>query len=180
MLEERELSRDEIKEIWTIDRGEVIEAVYYLVDNALVLKPERYDIQGWPPGEADKYTPILQACYDRGGWFYGVFENNTPVGVAVVENRFIGMNRDKLQLKFLHISNRYRHKGLGQRLFNLAAVEAKKRGAKSMYISATPSEHTINFYLSLGCKVTPEPDPELLALEPEDIHLEYDLGPVRE
>jgi hypothetical protein len=62
----------------------------------------------------------------------------------------------------------------------LAAVEAKKGGAKSMYISATPSEHTIDFYLRLGCKVTPEPDPELFALEPEDIHLEYDLGSVRE
>jgi hypothetical protein len=62
----------------------------------------------------------------------------------------------------------------------LAAVEAKQRGAKRMYISATPSEHTINFYLRLGCKVAPEPDPELFELEPEDIHLEYDLESVRE
>jgi predicted N-acetyltransferase YhbS len=180
MIEERELLREEIKGIWAIDRSEVIEAVYSLVDETLVLKPEHYEIQGWPPGEADKYTPILQACHDRGGWFYGVFDNNTLVGIAVVESRFIGKNRDQLQLKFLHISNRYRHKGLGQRLFSLAAVEAKKRGAKSMYISATPSAHTIDFYLRLGCKVTPEPDPELFALEPEDIHFEYDLGSVQE
>jgi predicted N-acetyltransferase YhbS len=180
MIEERKLLRDEIKGIWAIDRSEVIEAVYDLVDDTLVLKPAYYDIKGWPPGEADKYTPILEACYDRGGWFYGLFDDNKPVGVAVLESRLIGKNRDQLQLKFLHISNRYRHAGLGQRLFNLVAVEAKKRGAKSMYISATPSEHTIDFYLCLGCKVTPEPDPESFALEPEDIHLEYDLRSVRE
>ena len=40
-----------------------------------------------------------------------------------------------------------------------------------MYISATPSEHTINFYLRQGCVVASEVDPELFALEPEDIHL---------
>ena len=45
-----------------------------------------------------------------------------------------------------------------------------------MYISATPTQHTIDFYLRLGCQVTNEPDPELFAQEPEDIHFEYDLG----
>ena len=60
-------------------------------------------------------------------------------------------------------------------LFELAADEARRRGARRLYISATPSQHTIDFYLSLGCTVTAEPDPELFALEPGDIHLEYDL-----
>jgi hypothetical protein len=45
-----------------------------------------------------------------------------------------------------------------------------------MYISATPSEHTVNFYLALGCQLAAEPDSELLELEPEDIHLELLLG----
>lgn len=31
------------------------------------------------------------------------------------------------------------------------------------------------FYVGLGCRVVPEPDPELFALEPEDIDLEYHL-----
>ena len=123
MIEERELARGEIKGVWAIDRSEIIEAVYHLVDDTLVLKPEHYDIRGWPPGEADKYTPILEACYDRGGWFYGVLDNDTLVGVAVLDSRFIGKNCDQLQLKFLHVSNRYRYQGLGQRLFGLAAVE---------------------------------------------------------
>jgi predicted N-acetyltransferase YhbS len=180
MIEGRVLSRDEIKEIWQIDRSEMIEAVYYFVNKTLILKPEHYDVKGWPPGEAEKYTPLLEACYDGGGWFYGLFDNQKPVGVVVLESRLIGKGKDQLQLKFLHISTNFRSQGFGTRLFNLAASEARRRGSKGLYISATPSEHTIDFYLRLGCKVVSEPDPELYELEPEDIHLEYDLGLSRE
>lgn len=176
MIEGRGLSRDEIREIWQIDRSELIEAIYYFVNGTLILKPEHHDAKGWPPGDAEKYTPILEACYDRGGWFYGLFDNQKPVGVAVLESRFVGKGKDQLQLIFLHVSSNYRDNGFGKRLFILAANEARKRGAHRLYISATPSEHTINFYLRLGCTVASEPDPELFALEPEDIHLEYDLG----
>ena len=175
MINGRELSRDEIKEIWTIDRSEVIEAVYYFQHGRLVLKQEHYDMRGWPPGEPEHYTPILEACYDHGGWFYGLFEDNRLIGAAALEGRFIGKNQDQLQLKFLHISSPYRQQGLGRQLFDLAAVEAWKRGARCLYISATPSENTVGFYLGLGCSVAAEPDPELFALGPEDIHLEYDL-----
>ena len=83
---------------------------------------------------------------------------------------------DQLQLKFLHISRTYRNRGWGQQLFDWAKSEAHQRGAKSLYISATPSEHTIGFYLRLGCRVTQEPDAELFELEPEDIHLECALA----
>lgn len=176
MISGRLLSRNEIGNIWSIDRREVIDGVYYLENGILVLKPEHYDMQGWPAGEGEKYTPVLEACYDRGGWFYGLFDGDRLVGVSVLESRFFGGNHNLLQLKFLHVSSRYRNHGLGKQLFELAGGEARRRGAKGMYISATPSENTINFYLRLGCRVTIEPDPELFELEPEDIHLEYDLG----
>lgn len=176
MITGRTLSRDEISKVWTIDRSEVIDAVYYLEDGALVLKPEHYDMRGWPAGEAARYTPVLEECHDQGGWFHGLFEGGRLVAAAVLENRFIGRGQDMLQLKFIHVSSDYRGRGLGRRLFRLAEEEARRRGAKRMYVSATPSERTIGFYLSLGCKVTAEPDPELFVLEPMDIHLEYDLA----
>jgi len=172
MISGRGLSRDEIKAVWTIDRSEIVETVYYLIDGALVLKPEHYDMRGWPIGEADKYTPILEACYDQGGWFYGLFDGERLVGAAVLASRFLGGRNARLQLKFLHIGNAYRGKGLGKQLFRLAKTEARRRRATHIYVSATPSEHTVKFYLDLGCTVTREPDPELFALEPYDIHLE--------
>lgn len=175
MITCRELLRDEVVRVWDIDRSEVIENVYYLEHGALVLRPERHDVHGWPPGEAEKYTPILLDCYDRQGWFYGAFERNELVGAVVVDSKPIGRHKDQLQLKFLHVSHAYRKQRLGRKLFELGSALASERGAARLYISATPSENTINFYLRMGCVVAAEPDPELFALEPEDIHLECEV-----
>ena len=169
----RLLQRDEIPLIWQIDRREVIENVYYLREGKLVLEPEHYDMQGWPPGEAEHYTSILQDCYDGGGLFWGAFENDRLVGVSILESKFIGSGRDTLQLKFLHVSRDHRKQGVATKLFHLAVEKAKSLGARKLYISATPSENTVNYYSRLGCVLANEIDPELFALEPEDTHFEY-------
>lgn len=169
----RLLQRDEIPLLWQIDRREVIENIYYLREGKLVLEPEHYDMQGWPPGEAEHYTSILLDCYDRGGFFWGAFENDKLIGVSILESKFIGSRQDILQMKFLHVSRDCRGQGVGAKLFSIAVEKAKELGAKKLYISATPSEHTVNYYLRLGCVLATEIDPELFALEPEDIHLEY-------
>ena len=175
MTSGRTLLREEIEKVWAIDRSEVVDNIYCFENGRLVLKPDHCDINGWPPGEAEKYTPHLVECFDRGGWFHGLFDGELIVGVAILEAKFIGQNKDRLQLKFLHVSKAYRGQGLGKQLFELAKTEAHMRGAKRMYISATPSEHTIDFYRRLGCVVTQELDPELFELEPEDIHLECEI-----
>ncbi len=172
MIEGRELTRTEIARLWDIDRREVIDNIYYFENGGLVLKPEHYDMQGWPPGEAELYTPILLDCFDRGGWFHGLFDGELLVAAAVLESKFIGPHKDLLQLKALHVSCAYRGRGLGRQLFELARTKARALGAKGLYISATPSEHTVHFYMRLGSSLTPTPDPDLFALEPEDIHLE--------
>jgi len=171
----RALQRDEIHLLWQIDRREVIENVYYLRNGELVLVPEHFDMQGWQPGEAEHYTHLLTDCYDHGGIFWGAFEDEQIIGAAILENKFIGSKQDTLQLKFLHVSRDERKHGLGSRLFNLAVEKAKTLGARKLYISATPSENTINYYQKLGCVLATEIDPELFALEPEDIHLEYQI-----
>ncbi len=175
MLTFRHLSREELTLVWSIDRSEVTDNVYHLENGALVLKSEHFDLRGWPPGEAEHYTPILLDCFDRGGWCYGQFDGALLVGAAILESRFIGPRHDQLQLKFLHVRKAYRRQGLGRNLFELAKAAARAKGAKKLYVSATPSENTINFYLRSGCRVTAHPDPELLALEPLDIHLECEV-----
>ena len=175
MIIPRDLTRDEIAQVWNIDRREVIENVYYLENGTLVLKPEHYDMQGWPCGEAELHTPILYECSDRGGWFCGLFEDRTLIGIAILDSKLIGKGHDQLQLRFLHISRDYRKQGLGKRLFEMASAKARELGARQMYISATPSENTVGFYTRLGAVVAKKPDPGLLALEPGDIHMECDL-----
>ena len=173
----RELGREEVDLVWTIDRTEVINGVYYLEGGDLVLKPEHYDMRDWPSGEPAMYAPILQACYDRGGAFFGAFEAGKLVGVAVLDSRFIGRDRDQLQLKFLHVSHGYRGTGLGRVLFEQAVGRAREMGARALYISATPSENTVGFYQRLGCMVANEVDEALYELEPDDIHLVYSIPP---
>ena len=172
MITGRQLLREEIEQVWTIDRGEVIENIYSFEHGTLVLKPEHHDVPGWRPGTAERHTPALIDCFDRGGWCYGLFDDAKLIGVAILDGKFIGRTKDQLQLKFLHVSRDYRKHGRGRHLFALAQAEAGERGAKRLYISATPSENTVHFYQRLGCVVTQEVESELFALEPQDIHLE--------
>lgn len=55
---------------------------------------------------------------------------------------------------------------------NQAKERAKELGAKKLYISATPSKNTVDFYMHLGCKLASEINTDLYQLEPYDIHLE--------
>lgn len=169
----RALARHELDELWSIDRRERIDAMYVQRGGELELRAEHHDVRGWPPGEPERDAAILLDCFEHGGRFFGAFEGDRLVGASVLESRFIGRARDQLQLKFLHVSRDARGTGLGRRLFELAVDEARERGARRLYISATPSENTIQFYRHLGCRVTREVDPDLFALEPRDIHLEY-------
>jgi predicted N-acetyltransferase YhbS len=171
----RELERQEVRDIWSIDRAEVIDAVYSREGGELVLKSIHHDVKGWPPGEPERYGPILLDCFDHGGTFYGAFDDEILIGAAVLESRFIGWENDQLQLKFLHVSRRHRRGGLGRTLFDKAVAKASELGARRLYISATPSENTVRFYLRRGCRVTDDVDPALFELEPEDIHLEFGI-----
>ena len=171
----RELGRHEVLDIWSIDRTEVIDKVYYLVGKELVLKPEHHDVKGWPPGKPEREGPILLDCFDRGGTFYGAFQEDILVGACVLAAHFMGRQRDQLQLKFLHVSRPQRQSSVGRMLFNRVVARARELGARQLYISATPSENTVRFYLALGCRVTEDVDEALFKLEPKDIHMEFDV-----
>jgi predicted N-acetyltransferase YhbS len=172
-MEIRELTRHEVSNIWQIDRAEIVKKVYHMRAGELVLENEFYNITGWPPGESEMYNPILLDCFDRGGTFCGAFVDEEMVGIAVLENRFIGRDGDQLQLTFLHVGRAYRNSGLGKTLFRMMVEKARSLSAKKLYVSSTPSENTVRFYLKLGCTLSPDIDPELFEREPDDIHLEY-------
>jgi predicted N-acetyltransferase YhbS len=167
----RQLLHDEIDKIWTIDRSEVIHRIYRLQQGVLILEPAYCEASGWPPGEVERVTPLLHDCYRRGGEFYGMFEGEALVGAAVIDGECIGPDRAWVALKFLYVSRSHRGKGVGSRLFEYAKDMARRSGARGLYISSTPTEYSVYFYLRLGCEIAAEPDPTLFALEPEDIHL---------
>ncbi|HGN1707689.1 TPA: GNAT family N-acetyltransferase [Providencia rettgeri] len=173
MREIRKLQRDEIPSVWSIDRTELIENLYLYQDGKLVLSKQRFDMKGWPEGEPEAYTPHLLESYDQGAIFLGVFEQDKLIAAASLDSVWRGEHKNLLQLSFLHVSYLYRGEGLAGGLFQQCVDMAIEKGAKGLYISATPSENTVHFYQYLGCTLIEEPDPELFALEPEDIHFVY-------
>lgn len=171
MIEYRLLAKDELQLIWTIDRSEFIARIYVLVDGELVLEELNVDLKGWPPGTPEKDAIEFDEAFDAGAWFLGAWDGAILAGLAVLDKRPLETQGGALQLSFLHVSRRYRGTGVGVELFDRARTEAASNGAPMMYISATESEHTVQFYLARGCRLNPSPDPRLFELEPKDLHL---------
>ena len=171
----RQLCGDEAAKLRAIDRSERIEAIYYHQDNKLILEEEFYEMKGFPPGELDKLIERLILLCRDGGCIIGAFDRSEIVGMTAVENILRGEHRNRLKLDILFVSAKCRNQGVGRTLVELAKDKAREMGAEQLYISATPSKNTVDFYLNLGCRITERPDLELFELEPEDIHLELDL-----
>lgn len=167
----RTLIRNEIEDIRKINRFEIVDQIYYYKNNQLILENEFYEISGWNPEEIEKKISYLYELYDKDGIFYGAFKEEEMIGMAVLESSFIGEGKDQLQVAFLHVDKSHRGKGLGQKLMENIKMKALKMGAKKLYISATPSKHTVDFYMNIGCILATEINSELFQLEPEDIHL---------
>ena len=103
---------------------------------------------------------------------FGAFDDDLLVGIAVVRPR---LRDDLAQLAFLHVSSGFRRQGIARRLMWEACEIASEAGSSQLYVSSIPSSSAVGFYLSQGCRLAEEVDPELYALEPEDIHLILDL-----
>lgn len=169
----RLLRRDEVELIWTIDRSEIHHRTYELRGGRLVRTPNYFEIPGWRPDAVEKETPVLLDCFDRGGTFLGVFDAEALIGLCVLESARVGRGSDQIQMAYLYVSRAYRGRGVGMQLFEAGVSFARESGANALYVSATPTENTVDFYLNRGCILASAPDPRLLALEPDDIHLVY-------
>lgn len=171
----REMERAEIVRLSEIDRSEAVEYVYYFRNGLLELEKESYDIISWDKEELSSFINRLYDLYDRQGYIYGAFDEESIVGLAALENKFLGRNSDQLKLDMLYISSAYRGKGIGRKLMEICKVTAKELGASRLYISATPFKNTVDFYMRMGAELTAEINKELFELEPYDIHLDLEL-----
>jgi N-acetylglutamate synthase-like GNAT family acetyltransferase len=100
--------------------------------------------------------------------FLGAFAGEQLVGMASLRHR---LAPNMAQLTTLHVSKPFRRAGVARELLRSVMGLAKESGARSIYVSATPSESAVGFYLSQGFRPADVPDPEMFRLEPEDIHM---------
>jgi len=120
------------------------------------LKPEHYDVRGWPP-ESREIHPLLEASHDT-AVFYGLL-TISDYRCRLLGNRLMGRNKDQPQLKMLHISHEYRDQGLGQGLFDLARNELAGV-ARSRCTSRRHHRSIRRFLSAVGVSRSPEPDPD--------------------
>ena len=170
----RRLQAEDVSLVATIDRSEHVDVQYCVIDGELQQIPAAItEVAAWDPTGSGPHSVTAEIAFcesvvARGGILLGAFDGERTVGLAIVHPAF-----DPLLawLAFLHVSRPYRRRGAAQALWNVAADIAVANGAELIYVSATPTESAVGFYLRQGCGLAHPVHPDLFAAEPEDIHL---------
>lgn len=173
----RWMAPDEVGKIAEIDRSERIRTNYRYAEGELQSMAVNWDSPAWSTEGDGDYTVAAQISFcrshlDRQGRMYGAFAEEKLVGIGIIQPE---IEAGMAQLAYLHVSNQHRRKGIGGQITEALLAEARRAGAKRMYVSATPSGSAVGFYLSRGFKPTDTPNPALFELEPDDIHMLKEL-----
>lgn len=172
--EVRRLRFDDLGLIASIDRSEHVDVEYTVAAGRLVERPvSMADIPPWDPVGTGPYSVAAKVAFcepivARGASLFGAFDGERLLGLAIVEAEF---EPGLAWLAFLHVSREARRRGAASALWQAASDDALQSGAKSLYVSATPTGSAVGFYRSRGCVLADPPHPALYALEPDDIHL---------
>lgn len=132
-------------------------------------------IDDWDAGEKREVVSLFRTLTGRGGAVYGAFHQGVLIAFGALDAILFGSRRQYLQLVLLHVSQRYRNRGIGTEIFFQLARTAHGLGAQKLYISTQSSLETQAFYKRLGCVHAQEVDSGLAQAEPRDIQLEYAL-----
>ena len=130
-------------------------------------------IDDWNADDFSRKLRDIGEIIESGGYAAGAFLEGRLKGFALVCAKPLGSRSQYLALDSMHVSADVRRRGIGRRLFLMAAERAGRMGAEKLYISSQPSVETQAFYSSLGCVDAAEPDEAHVADEPFDCQLEY-------
>lgn len=173
MITIRQMGRSELDRIAEIDRSEHVTTGYVHEDGELRADCVDWRVPRWPMeglefsvrAQMERLAPVLE----DGGVMLGAFNaEGDLVGFAVLR---YGLTERMAQLDALFVSRGYRRQGIATRLTSRLVSLAEADGATELYVSATPSESAVGFYVSQGFWLAEEVNEELYALEPEDIHM---------
>lgn len=98
------------------------------------------------------------------------------IGFAILSKELFGSEKQYIDLAEFYVSAPFRRQGIGFTLFSSACDEAKRLGAKKLYISAHSAKESIAAYKKYGCTFAQEINAALAEKEPCDLQLEYDLS----
>src|SRR5215472_10679337 len=168
MVSIRQMSPEELTRIEEIDVSESGDLVYYYCEGKIATKRETWH-RGLRNADAwESYLEQWKATLERAGVALGAFDDKRLVGIAVLEYH---LTESMAHLVALFVSKDYRRQGIASQLMQEIMRLAKTHGASQIYVSATPSESAIGFYLSQRFVLAQQVHKDLYVLEPEDLHL---------
>lgn len=144
------------------------------VDGRLVLVPVSF-VEDWDIDKRRSVAGEILSCIKDHGFAFGAFCGGRTVGYICVSGKLLGSEGQYIELILFHVSEPFRRMGIGRELFRLACEEARRTGAKKLYISAHSSKESQSAYRSLGCVEAEEINQEIAENEPCDIQMEYQL-----
>ena len=167
----RKLTKEELSRACEIDVSESGDIVYKRIDADIHPEKESWTRPRW---DADDWRRNVDRWATRMRWnvVLGAFYEKRLVGLASLRYR---LAEDTAQVVSLHVSRDYRRRGIAARLIRELIRLAQENGARKLYVSATPSESALGFYMSQGFVPTKHVNKELFDLEPEDIHMIREL-----
>jgi ribosomal protein S18 acetylase RimI-like enzyme len=167
------MDASELDRIGEIDRSEHVTREYSYRRGSLETRAVDVTVPNWSRsgddehsvrGRIDAWHPILA----RGGTLVGAFDAETLVGFAIYRPH---LAPGVANFSVLYVSRSHRRMGVGSLLTGEVARLARADGARRLYVSATPTVPTVEFYRSHDFEPTDEPNEALFALEPDDIHM---------
>jgi len=175
-MEYRSVEYDEInRELFNgfVRRQEVTKC-WRKEDDNWVIKDIAF-VDDWNDDDFAFLVTCLKKNLDSGGVLFGAFADGVLKGFASVSGKPIGANEEYLDLSSIHASEDMRGKGIGRKLFELAADWAREHGARKLYISSHSAVESQAFYKAMGCVEAMEYNQEHVKEEPYDRQLEYAL-----
>lgn len=155
------IRRQEVDECWRCVNSE-----WQLVSNPFT--------EEWDAAHLRAEAADLQRTIDEGIPAIGAFDGERIIGFAQL-GECLGSRNQYIELTGLHVSEPWRGRGIGRRLFAAVCDAARSRGMDKLYISAHSSKESQAAYRALGCVYAEEVDPIRAAKEPCDVQMEYDL-----
>ena len=150
------------------DRFQEVKNVWRKENGGFVLKYVPFTETWSPERRREKAKEILSGRYIT----FCAFENDAVVGEITLIPE---LNENRLIIDSFHVSREFRRRGIGRRLFEVAADYARDRGATALYASCCSAEETIAFYKAMGFGVSENPIPSCVEDEPFDIQMERGL-----
>jgi GNAT superfamily N-acetyltransferase len=172
------LGRDGLRHLAEIDRSELVDVEYVQDADRLTARTVDERVPDWGRAGSGAHTVAAlastwQPVVDEGGPLFGVRDHGRMVGLALVR---VHLRPQIARLALLHVTRSYRRRGVASALLAAAESAAGDAGDTSMHVTATPTGSAVGFYLAHGFRPLAVPIPELLAAEPDDIHLAKPLA----